>query len=759
MRGSNGRPRRIRGLAGARPRLALLAALIVGGLGWLGRPAWMAGLGLWRSGQLVDAAVASGAVATATVAPGAAAMFLPPSLRAYADGHARPRALAVDAHGDRLYVAASTADRLFVVDLRGPHPRLEDSLPLCAFPDALAPLPTGGVVVSCRFDPSLRVVIPRPDAAGAAAATFDVRAVSTGAEHGNRGLAVDPSGRFAYVGSPARGGVKIVALAGSSPASAATAPRFIATGLSPQSVRFVAADPPLRRGPLLLVANFIGHTVGVYPVLPDGGLAPAVQTIHTAAPVLDLAVLPAAIQSGSPGPAGAPGGAWRGALLLATHEDRELSRAHLAVEGLDSVLLVLPAAAPGASVPFVDAGAGRRLALNLSERTQDPVVGLDALAVDPRTGHVAVVGAGSDDVVLAAPTALVDAPAALVGNNPSAVAFLPSGGVVTADRLGDTLSFVAPSGVAPSGGSATDLAAVLARSPARAAAEVIAVGRPERPTPAERGEVMFYSRALVPHNVATGPLSLYTCAGCHPDGHVDGRRHPSKRNRFYSMTKTCRGLLGTEPFLSIGEPDTFAAFADNILATHAQGALDAPASYDQYPVSLRLREGERYATVTLSPQETRAALAAYLPRIPVEPSPFAPPQRWSLATDQRRGLALFRDRCSGCHQLLPATGADHGPPPSALEPLLRDARLVLTSALRYDVGTPVLGEGGNCPPSLRGVWSAAPYFSDGSAATIEDVLRRTDPAAAAVHAPANALRSAALSSTERAALAAFLRLL
>jgi len=722
--------------AGARRRrLVLIAALAAGALG------------LWRRGQPRDAAAAAETARPAAAVSGAPAMFSPPSLRAYADGHARPRALAVDARGDRLYVAGSTADRLYVVDLRGPRPHLEDVLPICAFPDALAPLPAGGVVVSCRFEPALRVVVPRRRATPSGAPAFDVRAVPTGAEHGNRGLALDPAGRFAYVGSPARGGVKIVALAADAPAQAA--PRFVATGVSPQTVRFVPADPPSRPGPLLLVANFIGHTVGVYRVLPDGGLGPVAQTIETAAPVLDLAVVPrppsAPGASGRPAPTGAPDGDWRGALLLASHEDRELSRAHLAVEGLDSVVLVLPAAAPGAPAPFVDAGPGRRRALNLSERPRDPVVGLDALAVDARTGRVAVVGAGSDDVVQALPGALLDAPAALVGANPSAVAFLPGGGVVTADRLGDTLSFVAP----PAKGAA-------------AGVQVVTVGRPERPTPAERGEVMFYSRALVPHNVATGPLSLYTCAGCHPDGHVDGRRHPSKRNRFYSMTKTCRGLLGTEPFLSIGEPDTFAAFADNILATHAQGALDAPESYDRYPVSLRLREGERYATVTLSPQETREALAAYLPRIPVEPSPFAPPQRRTLAPDERRGLAAFRERCSGCHQLLPATGADQGPPPSALESMLRDARLVLTSALRYDVGTPVLGEGGNCPPSLRGVWSAAPYFSDGSAATIEDVLRRTDPSATAthaVHAPANAERPPAIPAQDRADLAAFLRVL
>ena len=94
-----------------------------------------------------------------------------------------------------------------------------------------------------------------------------------------------------------------------------------------------------------------------------------------------------------------------------------------------------------------------------------------------------------------------------------------------------------------------------------------------------------------------------------------------------------------------------------------------------------------------------------------------------------------------------------------LERSLLAGALVLTSARRYDVGTPVLGDGGNNPPSLRGVWAAAPYFSDGSAATLEDVLRRTDPAAPRVHAPQNVASPPALTAEQRADLAAFLRAL
>jgi cytochrome c peroxidase len=93
---------------------------------------------------------------------------------------------------------------------------------------------------------------------------------------------------------------------------------------------------------------------------------------------------------------------------------------------------------------------------------------------------------------------------------------------------------------------------------------------------------------------------------------------------------------------------------------------------------------------------------------------------------------------------------------------------VLTSARLYDVGTPVIGEGGNNPPSLRGVWAAAPYLSDGSAATLEDVVRRTDPTSSSlsslptlsrVHAPENATRPPAFTAEQRADLVAFLRAL
>jgi mono/diheme cytochrome c family protein len=651
------------------------------------------------------------AQAMAVAAAALAVAGTPVPNTAYRDGHSRPRALAFNPDDGLLYVALSTSDEVAVVDPAAPAPRVLARTHVCAFPDAVAALPGGGALVACRFDPALRRV------RWAARGEWKVTALPAGREAGARGLAIAPDGSAAYVASPAVGGVKVVSLARGG------VMQTIATGLSPRALR-VVPDGMLHRqeAPLLLVSNFIDHTVTVHHVSPGGRLGEAVQTIKTEAPVLDMIV------TGTPA-----------SLMLFTHEDRPLDRAHISVEGLDSGIITLPADQGGdncgPNFPFLDPGPGKPAFANLGERAV-PVIELASAAVTD-VSTVAVVGAGSDNLLIAPRADLGKAVTVDVGANPSAVAALPGGRFVTADRLSDTLTFVADGKVAAT----------------------VDVGAPDRPTPAERGELLFYSRALVPNNVATGPLSLYTCAACHHDGHTDGRRHPAKRNRFFSMTKGCRGLGTTAPYLSIGEPATIEGFADNIVTTHAQGAERGAEGFDKYPVTLRVRAGRDWERVTLSSEELRAALVAFMVRIPPEPSPFVAPGRRTLTTDQRAGLVLFRDRCAGCHKLAADSSSGDRIPARELERRLLAGEVALTDARLHAVGTPILGDGGNNPPSLRGVWEAAPYFSDGSARSLEDLLRRTDPDEPAVHSPTNATRPPAFTGAERAALLAFLRAL
>ena len=633
----------------------------------------------------------------------------------YHDGHARPRALAFNHDDGLLYVALSTADQVAVVDPTSSPPRLVTKLDACRFPDAIAALPKGGALVGCRFDPGLRRI--SRDVAG----DFRVATLAPDLLAGARGLVVSPDGRIVYVASPPLRGVAVVSLADGHWI------QTLPTGISPRALRFVPGGTwPGWASPLLVVSNFIDHAVTVHPLGPDGKLSAAVQTITTAAPVLDLRA------HGGP----APG------LLLFTHEDRQVSRARGPVEGLDSgwIRLAARGRAPP-EVPLDDPGPGRREFHNLGELPA-PVIELDATATNT-DGDFAIAGAGSDNLFLGngfeprVPSAFI----LPVGANPSAVEALPNDRFVTADRLSDTLTFVS-----------------LDRHTAHVESTLV-VGRPERSSPAEEGELLFHSRALVPHNVATGPLSLYTCAACHDDGQTDGRLHPAKQNKFFSTTLTCRGLGTTAPFLRLGNQATIDVFADNIVSTHAQGAEADLVHFADYPVTLRLYAASGPTEVTLSPLQLRAALARYMEGIPPEPSPFVAAGARALTGAARRGLAIFRERCAGCHQLVGNSALGNHVPDAALEARLLAGQVALTSRGRYAVGTPILGEGGNNPPSLRGVWDAAPYFSDGSARTLEEALHRTNPGADAVHAPANAARPPAFSAGEQAALLAFLRAL
>ena len=618
------------------------------------------------------------------------------------DRHARPRALAFNPADGWLYVAASTADRVLVVDPAPAAPRVRARLDVCRFPGPLAALPGGGALVACRHDRGLRRIAP-------AGRGFRVETLAPELLAGARGLIVSRDGRVAYVASPAAGGVVVIALPDGQIL------QQIPTGISPRALRLVDSGPAR----WLVVGNFIDHTVTWHRVGTDGRLEPAAQTIATAAPVLDLAVVD--------GP--------RPELWLFTHEDRAVSRANGPVEGLDSGFLRLPMAAPGAARPVADAGPGHRLFVNLGDRAE-PVIELAAVVV--AGGTVAIAGAGSDNLLFTGREVPGAGRVVGVGANPSAIAALPGDRFVTADRLSDTLTFVSAAGRVDA---------------------TLPVGEPARTSPADLGELLFYSRALVPHNTAAGPLSLYTCAACHEDGDRDGRLHPAKKNRFFSTTLTCRGLARTAPFLRLGNQATLGVFADNIVSTHAQGAERDPEHFADYPVTVRVRQGDSWRDRTLSPAELRAALAAYMARIPTEPSPFVRPGARTLDPLARRGLGLFRESCAGCHRLVGDSARGDRVPDAQLAAQLLAGRVALTAAGRYDVGTPVLGEGGNNPPSLRGVWDGAPYFSDGSARTLDEVLRRTDPDADAVHAAANAAHRPAFSADDQAALLAFLRAL
>lgn len=195
---------------------------------------------------------------------------------------------------------------------------------------------------------------------------------------------------------------------------------------------------------------------------------------------------------------------------------------------------------------------------------------------------------------------------------------------------------------------------------------------PPRRTPAQRGEAAFLD----------GRLSLdrwLSCASCHAGGHTNGLNFDTLGDGGYGAPKNTPSLLGvgpTAPFAWTGRFPTLHGQIHQSLETslHGPSADDATAS----DLSAYLR--------TLTPPPAR--------RSGDDPAVL-------------RGAAVFEARrCQGCHR-----------PPHYTSTGLKDVGL--------DDGP--AGNRAFNPPSLLGVGWSAPYFHDGRAATLDDVLATHPP--------------------------------
>jgi DNA-binding beta-propeller fold protein YncE len=223
----------------------------------------------------------------------------------------------------------------------------------------------------------------------------------------------------------------------------------------------------------------------------------------------------------------------------------------------------------------------------------------------------------------------------------------------------------------------------------------IPLGPAPHPTEARRGEMLFHDAKLCFQQ-------WQSCASCHPDARVDALNW-DLLNDGPGTPKNTRSLLWshrTPPAMSLGIRDT------------AETAV---------------RAGLRHIQFVVRPEADALAMDAYLKSLEPLPSPFlADPQ---IATRARTGRQVFEKAgCGVCH-----------PPP------------LYTSLKAYDVGTGTARETGAAfdTPTLVELWRTAPYLHDGRAATIEEVLTRSNPGDR--HG-----RTSNLSPAERDDLAAFL---
>jgi YVTN family beta-propeller protein len=215
-----------------------------------------------------------------------------------------------------------------------------------------------------------------------------------------------------------------------------------------------------------------------------------------------------------------------------------------------------------------------------------------------------------------------------------------------------------------------DSVSVVDLKQAKVEAEV-ALGPQPILTQAERGELLFHDARL-----AHG--DWFSCHSCHTDGHSNGQLNDNLGDGSFGAPKRVLSLLGvrdTGPWAWNG------------------GMMDLE---NQVQKSILTTMNGRPPT-----QEQVQDLVAFL-RTLASPPPLT--QRHGAEEEfVRRGRAVFlRHGCDGCHT-----------PPA------------YTSPKSYDVG--LVDEVGNRrfnPPSLRGVGQGGPFFHDGRAATLEEVITR-----------------------------------
>jgi hypothetical protein len=138
--------------------------------------------------------------------------------------------------------------------------------------------------------------------------------------------------------------------------------------------------------------------------------------------------------------------------------------------------------------------------------------------------------------------------------------------------------------------------------------------------------------------------------------------------------------------------------------------------------------------------------------------------RSSFSEGERAGAAVFRDRCESCHEARLV-----GDEPSSRIPFDRweslvtapEGAIVWGKAEYQKTGIePYVHEKGARVPSLRRLYKKRPYFTNGSAKELADVVARARFLPEGfLHAPPAPDRGTALDEPSRAALLAFLRLL
>lgn len=278
------------------------------------------------------------------------------------------------------------------------------------------------------------------------------------------------------------------------------------------------------------------------------------------------------------------------------------------------------------------------------------------------------------------------------------------------------------------------------------------------------GEALVYTTLMAPWNRSDGPLSRFTCETCHFEGYVDGRVHATGRGDVRATTKPLLGLFNNRPHFSRAMDPDLSAVAHNEFRVAGARSGHTPV-FDLKVTDRAWFDDAGVTGADLTAVGLRRAFMTFLMEWSHRSSAITA-GRTAFSDEERRGAAVFRDRCEGCHEarLASDVAASRVPFDRWEAKIFSDAAPIVWGQARYEktgVEPYVHAEGARVP-SLRRLYKKHPYFTNGTAKSLADVLARVrtgDGAFLHDAPPSPAPAGAALAADERAALEAFLKLL
>jgi len=290
---------------------------------------------------------------------------------------------------------------------------------------------------------------------------------------------------------------------------------------------------------------------------------------------------------------------------------------------------------------------------------------------------------------------------------------------------------------------------------------------PATSTQTRVGEALFFTTLMAPNNTTAGAHSRFTCETCHFEGYVDGRTHHTGREDIRAVTKPLVGLFGNRPYFTRALDPDLSTIAHAEFRVAGAGSDTTPFfAVDPKRVSwleLMVPESDRSTLdEPLDGYELRRSLMRFLASFSHRPNP-AVVGRKTFTAEERRGAGVFRDRCETCHSArLAADDAASVVPFEAWEAsIFSDESPIVWARAGYEkTGVlPYVHEQGAKTTSLRRMYKKHPYFTNGSARSVADVVSRARIAGSRFfhgNPPADATP---LDEADRTALLAFLELL